>query len=103
MTQRLVASWKLVLLLFIAATVYVSTVSGRSSGAPAQACNDLSPSQGAHGAPQTTTVPYEIDMSVFRDDNSGQLLYTPATTYHSKNNCVCTKLMMPIIKLMYIG
>ena len=90
-TMRLVASWKLVLLLFIAAAIYVSTVSGRSTGAPAQACSDLSPSQGAHGAPpQTTTVPYEIDTSVFRDDNSGQLLYTPATTYQSKNNCVCT-------------
>ena len=82
--MRLVASWKLVLLLFIAAAIYVSTVSGRSSGAPAQACSDLSPSRGAHGAPpQTTTVPYEIDMSVFRN-NSGQLLYTPATTYQSK-------------------
>ena len=90
-TMRLVASWKLVLLLFITAAVYVSTVSGYILGAPVQACTTLSPDPGAHGAPpQTTTVPYEIDMSVFGDDNSGQLLYTPATAYQSKNNCVCT-------------
>ena len=88
MTWRLVASWKLVLLLFIAATVYVSTVSGRSTGAPSQACTTLLPDPGAHGAPpQSGPVLYEIDVSVFRDDNSGQLLYTPVTTYQSKKNC----------------
>ena len=91
MTRRLVASWKLVLLFFVAAAIYVSTVSGHSIGAPAQACSDLSPDPGFHGAPpQSTTVLYEIDMSVFGDDNSGQLFYTPATAYRSKNNCVCT-------------
>jgi hypothetical protein len=82
--MRMDTSWKLVLLLFIA--VHVSRVAGRSTGAPAQACSSLSPSQNAHGGlPQTSTVPYEIDVSVFRDAITDQLLYTPATTYQSKN------------------
>jgi hypothetical protein len=77
-------SWKLVLLLFVA--VHVSRVAGFRAGAPAQACNNLSPSQGPHGGPpQTSTVPYEIDVSIFRDAITDQLLYTPDTTYQSKN------------------
>ena len=85
--MRLVATWKLVLLLFIAAAIHVSTVSGLPSGAPTEACDTLSPTRNAHGAPsQPSTVPYGIDMSVFRDANSGQLLYTPTTTYQRKNN-----------------
>ena len=95
--MRLVASWKLVLLLLIAAAVHVSTVSGLSLGAPAQACTTLSPNpnQDAHGAPpQSTTVPYEIDTSVFQGANAGQLFYTPTTPYQSKNNCVCTPCMI---------
>ena len=83
--MELISSWQLVLLLFTA--FRVSTVSGHFSGAPAAACDNLSPDQGAHGGfPQTSTVPYEIDMNVFHDTNTGQMLYTPATPYQSKKS-----------------
>ena len=82
--MELISSWQLVLLLFTA--FHVSTVSGRSSGAPAEACNTLSPDpMSPHGGrPQTITVPYEINMSVFHDATTGQMLYTPAISYQSK-------------------
>ena len=55
------------------------------AGAPRDACTTLSPNQTAHEAPpQTSSVPYEIDVSVFRDPSSGQLVYTPNSTYQSK-------------------
>ena len=77
--------WQLLLVLFTA--ICVSTVSCFSTGAPADACSTLTPNRGRHQAPsQTTTVPYEIDMSVFLDANTGQLLYIPATDYQSKQN-----------------
>ena len=62
--------------------VCISTICCFPTGAPAAACSTLSPS---HGAPaQTTSVPYEINMDIFRDPETGNLLYTPNSPYNSK-------------------
>ena len=90
--------WQLVLLLFIG--VYVSTVSCFPTGAPSSACSSLSPNQTSHEAvAQNSSVPYEIDLSDFRDPNTGDLYYTPTTTYQSKYacspRCIATSLIIP--------
>ena len=54
-----------------------------SSGAPAAACDNLTPSPSQHGNPQTSEVPYEIDLTQFEDDN-GTYVYTPGKTYTRK-------------------
>lgn len=66
-------------------TVCISTVCCHPDGAPAEACSTLSPSQAGHGEPaRQTSVPYEINMDVFRDTETGKLLYTPSSPYNSK-------------------
>ena len=65
----------------------IFTVSCRSLGAPTEACSTLSPNPGpgAHGAAaQDSTTPYEIDTGVFRDPNTGELLYEPDSSYQSE-------------------
>ena len=53
------------------------------SGAPSTACSTLSPDPLFHGAqPQTSAVPYEVDLSAF-DDGTGALSYVPGQTFAS--------------------
>ena len=57
-------------------------VEGLSGGAPSGACDTLSPNPmpAAHGAdPQTSTVPYSIDISAFMEN--GTFTYYPGQTY----------------------
>ena len=51
-----------------------------SGGAPAAACDTLTP---GHGSAQTSEVPFVIDVTQF-DDGSGTLVYTPGRTYICK-------------------
>ena len=65
--------------LLLQASVYQQT-SALSVGAPLTACTTLSPDPTAHGAqPQTSTVPYIIDLAQFC--NGGTYSYTPGQTY----------------------
>ena len=50
------------------------------TGAPQQACMTATPNHPAALAPQTSTNPYSIDLSVF-DDGSGSYSYLPRRTY----------------------
>ena len=54
----------------------------RSGGAPASACDNLTPSHSSIAA-QTSEVPFVIDVTQF-DDGSGTLVYTPGRTYICK-------------------
>lgn len=54
-----------------------------STGAPAAACTTLTPNHGVSGQ-NTSTLPYRINTDVFRDMNSGELLYRPGFTYSGK-------------------
>ncbi|CAI8007223.1 Putative defense protein [Geodia barretti] len=54
----------------------------RSGGAPAAACGTLMPDLPGHTANgQTDPVPYEIDLTVFDEDENGTLQYTPGGVY----------------------
>ena len=73
--------------MYLAASVLVLLLAGLyaadalPSGAPSAACETLSPaSPHAAGGQQTTPVPYEIDLTMFEDDN-GTLQYTPGGVY----------------------
>lgn len=51
------------------------------SGAPAGACSTLTPALPQHiDLPQTTPVPYEVDLVAF-DDGNGGFFYLPGVTY----------------------
>jgi hypothetical protein len=82
-----------VLLLLITAS-YLGQSEGFPSGAPPGACSSLSPNPFAHGAPpQTSAVPYEVDLSAF-DDGSGTLSYIPGQTVLSM--CLCDRLELQV-------
>ena len=73
------------MLLFLAMVACPSPVRAFSGGAPPGACSSLSPSSSptpnGHGAnPQSSPVPYTIDLAVF-DDGNGSLSYQPGMTY----------------------
>lgn len=53
------------------------------TGAPASACTTLTPTHDISSQPEST-FPYMIDVEVFRDPYSDQLLYTPGFSYNSK-------------------
>lgn len=56
-----------------------------SSGAPRAACETLAPNATAHGAdPQTTDIPYVLNLSAFYDPTLDRMVYTPNTVYTSK-------------------
>ena len=56
------------------------------SGAPTSACSSLTPDATSHGAsPQTTDVPYMLNLSVLFDQSLQRLAYTPNFTYNSKS------------------
>ena len=55
-----------------------------SSGAPRSACETLAPNATQHGAdPQTTEIPYVLNLSAFFDPALGRMAYTPSTVYDS--------------------
>jgi hypothetical protein len=63
------------------ATFYLA--SALPGGAPPEACSTLTPSHSRDGTiffPQTTVVPYEINLSVF-DVENGSYVYVPGRTY----------------------
>ena len=57
-----------------------------SRGAPREACTSLQPIRFSHGDPQTTKVPYGINMSQFHNDDflSGSTYYVPDRVYACK-------------------
>ncbi len=70
-----------VLLVSLLSAILVNHVECFSSGAPLEACGTLSPLPAGHGAqPQTTPVPYELDLSSLLDEN-GDFSYVPGETY----------------------
>ena len=64
----------------LAASIYLA--GAYSSGAPSQACNNLTPGHVSSGA-QTDAVPYVFDLSQF-DDGNGGYEYTPGQSYTRK-------------------
>ena len=74
------------------ASLYARGVYSYTVGAPIYACDALAPIPIAHnGPPQTTTVPYTIDLSSF--NNNGELQYNPEESYTCKllERCVASK------------
>ena len=64
--------------------IFARGVESYSIGAPSFACDPLTPSPIAHlGPPQTTAVPYTIDVSIF--NSTGALQYNPGQTYTGKD------------------
>ncbi len=76
---------KVVLCIAMLVSSLVLMVEGNGSGAPAAACDTLSPQQAAHqnAAAQTAPNPYSINLSPFY--NNGSLYYTPGQTYTCKS------------------
>ena len=63
------------------------------SGAPIEACSSLTPNHGvSEQAP--STLPYVINVNVFKDPNNGQLLYTPGFSYNCEHKIA--KKLFPI-------
>lgn len=70
------------LLLWISA--FSPTISFQT-GAPQAACQTLSPDATQHGAqPQTTDVPYVLNLTALYDTTIDRMVYTPDTVYNSK-------------------
>ena len=70
-----------ILVLFLGISTRVSIVECFSNGPPSAACPTLSPNRAAHGArPQTTPVPYAVNLSALADPNGG-FSYEPGRTY----------------------
>ena len=74
--------------LYLAVALFVSIISPAlsfSTGAPQAACQTLSPDPIQHGAqPLMTNITYALNLSTFVDRATGQMVYTPNTTYESK-------------------
>lgn len=71
------------IMLFFSIVLIASSIcfaDARSAAPPASTCASLLPSMNAHGTPQTSQVPYEIDLTQFEDEN-GTYVYTPGMTY----------------------
>ncbi len=61
-------------------------------GAPAGACDSLSPNPTAHGAqPQTSDVPYTISLMPFYNASDNTFTFYPGRTYISKLRISCTE------------
>ena len=92
----------LIVLLLSSALVAVQAL---PTGAPAEACDSLSPSPSAHGAqPQSTASPYGIDLSPFIVED--QYLYTPGRTYTGKpstqSTCTYIAVTHTVYSYMYV-
>ena len=76
--------WQLTCLLFLS-VLWITNVSSHLSGAPAEACSTLSPNQSVHGAPpQTTDVPYILNLSALYNATTDRIVYMPNSVYNSK-------------------
>ena len=65
-------------------------VASNSAGPPPDACGTLAPQILAHGAPpQTSPVPYEIDLSELPLDENGNISYIPEESYERMYMCSC--------------
>ena len=59
------------------------------SGAPQTSCQTLAPDATSHGAtPQVTDIPYILNLSVFYDQATGEMVYTPGIVYNRKCSIV---------------
>ena len=65
------------LLAVLLLSVVVGGTNALRTGAPSSACDTLTPQ---HTTPQTSAVPYVINMDQFSDGNGG-FRYTPGQTY----------------------
>ena len=80
---------RLLSIVVVLAVVYTRGAESLPSGAPAAACDDLTPSQNSQGTAghagpaQSVLVPYIIDLSPFEDNETFQ--YTPGETYTCKD------------------
>ena len=72
-------------------------VQGYPSGAPAEACSSLTPMHGDH-APQTSDIPFMIDISNFESSEEGCYYYQPGETYNSK---LLTVVLVPLVSVMH--
>ena len=62
--------------LLVVISVLFSPTSARRDGAPAEACENRTPSATAHGAAQTTSAPYTV--------TTGASTYTPGTAVQGR-------------------
>jgi hypothetical protein len=74
-----------VVVLSILASLIPSALS-YEDGTPSAACSTLTPNHGAVGQDEST-LPFRINTDVFRDANSGALLYTPGSVYNGNPLC----------------
>jgi len=65
-------------------SVVVGGANALRTGAPAEACDTLTPQH--TGSPQSSTVPYVINMDQFSDGDGG-FWYTPGQTYTCAFTC----------------
>ena len=73
--------YQYILCILLVGSVQWSSVEGFSGGPPAAACPTLSPDPAFHGAdPQTSPVPYEVNLDSLLDDTGG-LSYVPGETF----------------------
>jgi len=70
---------------FLLITIHFLSVKGLPTGAPAEACFDLSPSLTGHVSPPqpTATSPFHVDLSALSTGN-GTFAYTPGEPYTGK-------------------
>ena len=87
---------KVVLFIVSVVALLQQEVSANSGGAPAGACDTLAPNpatNGGHGAdPQTSNVPYSIDLSPFSSNDTYS--YYPGQSY-------TRKYQSPVIIILY--
>ena len=89
--------------LFLAMVACPSPVRAFSNGAPPGACSTLSPDPSQHGAnPQSSPVPYTIDLAVF-DDGNGSFSYQPGMSYQRELNTITHSCILQITKISLIG
>jgi len=74
-------------------------VHGRSGGAPEAACSTLTPQHPS--SPQTSAIPYTIDLSVF-DDRGGNLSYYPGMSYQCEENNVSGCSIVCMLQVWYL-
>ena len=75
---------QMALLVVFLLSVVVGVVNAFPSGAPAAACDTLTPQHGTSS--QNSPVPYVINMDQFSDGNGG-FWYTPGQTYTCEFAC----------------
>ena len=62
--------------------MFGGSVNSYPSGAPSQACSSLTPNHG--GSPQSSPLPYTLDLSGFDLYGDGNFYYEPGNIYQCK-------------------